>query len=162
MLSSLLHQILIFVQRHANYDFVKSLCTKDQVKWQIEAYHARIGVLVNAFQVGVRLVSLDIRRPKGDYRYQNCSISITGSCKMKQRERRIRRLCINDSTNCRRITAILLGFWVRLVDNMSFFFRRQIYSSRSDAQQCSGDERFSSEASQRFDHWREGARVSFP
>src|ERR1700727_1679171 len=122
MLSSLLHQILIFVQRHANYDFVKSLCTKDQVKWQIEAYHARIGVLVNAFQVGVRLVSLDIRRPKGDCRYQNCSISITGSCKMKQRERRIRRLCINDSTNCRRITAILLGFWVRLVDNMSSFF----------------------------------------
>jgi hypothetical protein len=51
MSSSLLHQIFIFVQRHANYDFVKLLCTKDQVQRQIKAYHSRIGVLVNAFQV---------------------------------------------------------------------------------------------------------------
>jgi len=51
MLSSLLQQILIFVQTHANCDFVKSLGTKDQVEQQIEAYHLRIGALVNAFHV---------------------------------------------------------------------------------------------------------------
>ena len=50
---SLLQQILEFVRRHATYDFVKLLCTKDQVKGQIEAYHSPIVVLVNAFHVCV-------------------------------------------------------------------------------------------------------------
>ena len=53
MSSSLLHHIFIFVQSHADYDFVKSLCTKDQVERQIKEYHSRISVLMNAFQVRI-------------------------------------------------------------------------------------------------------------
>jgi hypothetical protein len=63
--------------------------------------------------------------------------------------------------NWRRITAILLKFWVRLVNSMSLF-HQQIYAFRSNAQHCNGGERFSSKASQQDNKWGQGEQVFFP
>jgi hypothetical protein len=49
--SSLLQDILDFVQKQASYNFLKQLYTKDERIARIEEYHRRIGSMVAAFQV---------------------------------------------------------------------------------------------------------------